>query len=139
MRLIRNKAVIDSITAYDFQCEYYVSLYGEYYTTHQQLDFRNLEKLVNARELLPLYISNTSNGIVSNIPDSMQIHINREGINELLNFLMQVKIYAIQEVDQFRRLMRSATNLMALIRKEYHIKGWLTVFLLPSNLHKLSY
>jgi hypothetical protein len=121
MRLIRNKAVFDSITSYDFQCEYYASLYGEYYTIHQQLDFRYLEKLVNAKELLPLYISNNTNGIVSNIPDSIEIHINRENINELLNFLMQVKVYAIQEVDQFRRLKQSATNLMALIRKEYHI------------------
>ncbi len=122
MRLIRNKAVIDSITSYDFQCEYYASLYGEYYTTHQQLDFRYLEKLVTAKELLPLYITNNTNGIVANIPDSLQIHVNLEGINEWINFLMQVKTYAMQEVDQFMRLKHSATNLMALIREEYHIK-----------------
>jgi hypothetical protein len=122
MRLIRNRKVADSIVAYDFQFDYYKALHGEYYIIHQQADFRQLEKLVNSSDLLPLYISNTSVGIVNNIPDTMSLRINTDGLNELLNFLMQLKVYARQEINQIKILKRKATNLITLIQKEYHIE-----------------
>jgi hypothetical protein len=122
MRLIRSKKVADSIAAYDFQFEYVVGLFSEYYIIHQQADFRQLEKLVNSSDLLPFYISNSAGGIVNNIPDTMNIRINTEGLNELLNFLMQVKVYARQEINQFSQLKRKATNLMMLIKQEYDLE-----------------
>ena len=122
MRLIRNKMVTDSIAAYDFQFEYFAALHGEYYIIHQQADFRQLEKLVNSSDLLPLYILNSSTGIVNNIPDTMNIRINTEGLNEVLNFLMQLKVYARQEISQIAQLKRKATNLMMLIKQEYHLR-----------------
>jgi hypothetical protein len=122
MRLIRNKMVADSIASYDFQFEYFIALHGEYYLIHQQADFRQLEKLVNSSDLLPLYISNISSGIVNNIPDAMNIRINTGGLNELLNFLMQVKVYARQQINQIDQLRSKAVNLMILIKKEYHLK-----------------
>ena len=122
MRLIRNKMVADSIASYDFQFEYFIALHGEYYLIHQQADFRHLEKLMNASQLLSLYISNSSSGIVNNIPDTLSIRINTEGLNELLNFLMQVKVYARQQINQISELKRKAASLMMLIKKEYHLK-----------------
>ncbi|HEX6171042.1 MAG TPA: hypothetical protein VFZ33_15240 [Chitinophagaceae bacterium] len=121
MRLIRNKMVADSIASYDFQFESFVALHGQYYLIHQQADFRHLEKLVNSSDLLGLYISNASAGVVGNIPDTMSIHINTEGLNELLNFLMQVKVYARQQISQIKQLERKATNLMTLIKQKYHL------------------
>jgi len=122
MRLIRNKMVTDSIASYDFQFEYFAALHGEYYIIHQQADFRQIEKLVNSSDLLPLYILNSSTGTVNNIPDTMNIRINTDGLNELLNFLMQLKVYARQEINQIDQLKRKATNLMMLIKQEYHLK-----------------
>ncbi len=122
MRLIRDKPVIDSITSYDFQCEDYVNLYGEYYNSHQQLAYRYMEKLVPASALLQLYIQNNSTAYVTNIPDSIMIEINRTQLNEQLNLLMQVKIFAWQEIGEFQKLKNSATNLMELIKKDYHLK-----------------
>ena len=122
MRLIRNEMVADSISSYDFQFEYFIALHGEYYLIHQQADFRQLEKLVNSSDLLPLYISNLSSGIVNNIPDTMNIRINTDGLNELLNFLMQVKVYARQQINQIDQLRSKAVNLMILIKKKYHLK-----------------
>ena len=122
MRLIRNKMVTDSIAAYDFQFEYFVALHGQYYIVHQQADFRYLEKLVNSSDLLSLYLANSSSGIVGNIPDTMNIRINTDGLNELLNLLMQVKVYARQQINQIDQLKTKATNLMMLIHQEYHLK-----------------
>jgi hypothetical protein len=122
MRLIRNEMVADSIASYDFQFENFIALHGEYYLIHQQSDFRQLEKLVNSSDLLPFYISNFSSGIVNNIPDTMNIRINTEALNELLNFLMQVKVYARQQIIQIDQLRSKAVNLMIRIKKEYHLK-----------------
>jgi hypothetical protein len=122
MRLIRNKMVADSIAAYDFQFDYYEALYGQYYLLHQQAENRYLEKLVNSSDLLSLYLANASSGIVNNIPDTMNIRINTDGLNELLNLLMQVKVYARQQINQIGQLKTKAANLMMLIHQEYHLK-----------------
>jgi hypothetical protein len=122
MRLIRNRMVADSIAAYDFQFDYFEALYGQYYLLHQQADNRYLEKLVNSSDLLSLYLSNASSGIVNNIPDTMNIRINTDGLNELLNLLMQVKVYARQQINNIGQLKTKATNLMMLIHREYHLK-----------------
>ena len=120
MRLIRNKEVADSISAYDFNCERY-DLYNEQYITNQQLDFRHLEKMVMAAELSPWYIQNTTLGVVANIPDSIIISVNLEGLNQYLNLLMQIKAFARQEILNFEQLRNNGENLIMLIRKEYHL------------------
>ena len=121
MRLIRNKQVADSISAYDLRCEQN-SLYFEIYNTIGQAGARQIEKLVNAADLLPYYISNPTGAIVYNIPDSINIRINVENLNEQLNFMMQEKAYARQDTDQFRDIHAKAERLMELIKKEYHLK-----------------
>ena len=121
MRLIRNKRVADSILAYDLRCEQN-SLYFEIYNTIGQGGARQIEKLVNATDLLPYYITNPTGAIVYNIPDSIDIRINTEGLNEQLNFMMQEKAYARQDTDQFRIIQATAERLIELIKKEYHLK-----------------
>ena len=120
MRLVRNKEVVDSISAYDFNCERY-DLYNEHYITNQQLDFRHLEKMVNASELSPWYVKNTSLGVVGNIPDSVIISVNLKELNEYLNLLNQIKAFARQEIVNFKRLRDNGMHLLMLIRKEYHL------------------
>ena len=121
MRLVRNKLVADAILAYDHLCEQN-SLYFELYTTIGQQGARQIEKLVNATDLLPYYISNPTGAIVHNIPDSISIRINVENLNEQLNFMMQEKAYARQDTDQFREIQARAERLMELIKKEYRLE-----------------
>jgi hypothetical protein len=111
MRLIRKKLVADSI-----------SLYNELYLISSQLGARQFEKLFTAADLLPLYIANQTGRIVSNIPDSLIVRINRSEINEQLNFMMQEKAYAQQEIGRYTLLEEKAERLMELIKKAYHLK-----------------
>jgi hypothetical protein len=121
MRLIRKRQVADSISAYDLYCESTLSLYNEYYIANGQLGARQFEKLFTAADLLPLYIVNKTGAIVSNIPDSLVIRINTAGINEQLNFMMQEKAYALQEISRYTRVKEKAEQLMEMIGKEYHL------------------
>jgi hypothetical protein len=121
MRLIRNKQIADSIAGYDFRCESYV-IYVNYYSTNQQIANRYIEKMANSADLLPFYISNSGFAIVANIPDSISIHINTDGLNEQLNFMMLEKAYARQEIIRYKELEARAVRLIELIRKEYHIE-----------------
>jgi hypothetical protein len=121
MRLIRNKQVADSISAYDLRCEQTV-LYYELYNTISQWGARQFEKLFYAADLLPFYIANTSGAIIANIPDTIVIRINTTELNEQLNFMMQEKAYARQETGLFKQLQQRAERLMEMIKKEYHLK-----------------
>ncbi|MEP7165448.1 MAG: hypothetical protein ABI741_12185 [Ferruginibacter sp.] len=120
MRLVRNKEVADSISSYDLRCED-ISVYYDFYIINAQIGTRQFEKLFNAADLLPLYISNTTAGIVNNIPDSLVIRINTSGLNEQLNFMMQEKAYSKQAMDRYEDLKHRAVRLMELIKKEYHL------------------
>ena len=121
MRLVRNKEVSDSISSYDQRCEV-TTLYNDFYTANSQVGNRQFEKLFNAIDLLPLYISNTSPGIIANIPDSFIIRINTTELNEQLNFMMLEKSYARQEIERYKELRGRAERLMELIKKEYRLE-----------------
>jgi hypothetical protein len=51
----------DSISSYDQRCEV-TTLYNDLYLVNSQVGNRQFEKLFNAADLLPLYISNTKPG-----------------------------------------------------------------------------
>ena len=121
MRLVRNKQVADSISSYDLRCEQ-STLYYDFYSVNSQIGNRQFEKLFTATDLLPLYISNTSPAIVSNIPDSLIIGINTTALNEQLNFMMLEKAYARQEIDRYTDIKERAIRLIELIRDKYHLK-----------------
>src|SRR4051812_39226322 len=59
MRLIRNKQVSDSLSAYDFSCDNY-EIYNQYYIINGQIANRFIEKLANVNDLLPFFIANSS-------------------------------------------------------------------------------
>jgi len=120
MRLVRNREVSDSISSYDQRCEV-TTLYNDFYTVNSQVGNRQFEKLFNATDLLPLYIANTSPGIVANIPDSLIIRINTTELNEQLNFMMLEKSYARQEIGRYEELRGRAERLINLIKKEYNL------------------
>jgi hypothetical protein len=119
MRLVRKKQVADSISRYDFYCESVISLYNEYYLANGQLGARQFEKLFVAADLLSLYIDNNTGRIVANIRDSITIRINTDELNEQLNFMMQEKAYAKQEIDRYNSVKERAVRLIELIKKEY--------------------
>jgi hypothetical protein len=122
MRMIGNKKVADSISAYDLRYESIISLYNELYLANVQLANRQCEKLFEAKDLLPLYIANTDPAIVANIPDSLSIGINTSELNQQLNFMMQEKAYAKQETDRYNDLKARAERLMELIKKQYNLE-----------------
>jgi hypothetical protein len=121
MRLIRNKVVADSILFYDLQCER-SDLYLNLSLSMSQTGARNFEHLFNAADLLSFYLANTTEGIVSNIPDSLTVRINTSELNEQLNFMMQAKAYTRQETALFKTLEEQAARLIELIKKEYHLE-----------------
>jgi len=90
MRLIRNKQIADSISAYDFNCDNY-DIFNQYYIINGQLANRYIETLENVMDLLPFFIANSKVGIRDNIPDSIVIRINTSGLNEQLGFMMLQK------------------------------------------------
>jgi hypothetical protein len=122
MRLIRKKSVADSISSYDQYCESIVSLYNELYLINSQHAARQFEITFAAADLMPFYISNTREAIVANIPDSLEIRIYTAGLNAQLNFMMQEKAYARQEINRYQDIRNRAIRLMELIKKEYHLK-----------------
>ena len=121
MRLVQKKAVADSIAAYDMQWTY-IDLYRDAYLMNGQLSNRYAEKLVNPNELLPLYIDNSSEAIVNNIPDSVIIKINTAELDTQLNFMMGQKVSIRQQFTLYMKLRQSAEQLIELIKKEYHLE-----------------
>ena len=121
MRLIRKKNVSDSIAAYDAEWEW-LEYYHENHIKTGQIGQDFAEKLVNANDLLAAYNENETEGIVSNISDSMTIRINTTYLNEHLNFLMRQKVFTRQDMNLHKHLEQRAEWLMALIKKEYHLK-----------------
>ncbi|HET6766742.1 MAG TPA: hypothetical protein VFH08_05070 [Chitinophagaceae bacterium] len=121
MRLIRKKQIADSISSYDFLCAS-TELYNELYVINSQVGNRQFEKLFSASDLLSLYLENSGEAIVANIPDMIVIRINTEALNEQLNFMMLEKAYARQEINRYKELERRAISLMQLIKKAYHLE-----------------
>ena len=118
MRLVRNKQIADSISSYDQRCEVTI-LYNDFYVVNSQIGNRQFEKLFNAGDLLPLYISNANPAIIANIPDSVVIRINTAELNDQLNFMMLEKAYARQEIERYYEIKERAIRLMELIKKKY--------------------
>ena len=121
MRLIKKNQVADSISSYDFLCES-TELYNQLYIINSQEGNRQFEKLFNSFDLLSLYIENSRDAIVANIPDTIIIEINTAELNEQLNFMMLEKAYARQEINRYKDLEGRAIRLINLIKKEYQME-----------------
>jgi hypothetical protein len=122
LRLVRKKNVADSIAALDLQWTR-MEFYREAYITMQNMGRSMLEKIFNANDLLQKYIDNsTGNSMPQAMTDSLKIRINIQYLNEYLNFLNHQKTNTLQDERNYKNLEQSAERLIALIKKEYHLK-----------------
>ena len=81
-----------------------------------------LDKIIIPHELISYFINNKDfHSSTGSFPDSTELKINRENVNELLNFLFRQKNYTGQDEENYRRISESAGRLMELIKKEYHL------------------
>lgn len=119
LRLIRKKNIADSIAAYDLQWQR-AEFWREGYITHQEKGKDLLHKIVNASDLLTKY-RQPSFTISRNDVDSLALRINREYLNEFLNFSDDQKIWTKQDKEAYQDIEKSAERLIALIKKEYKL------------------
>jgi len=121
MRLIRKKNVADSIAAYDLKW-IRAEFWKEAYVNQQEKQKTSISQLMEASDLLEAYRTNPDPLHMPKLNESKTIRINRPYLNQLLNELTLQKIITSQDVEAFRVLETSAENLIALIKKEYHLK-----------------
>ena len=121
LRLIRKKNIADSIAAYDLQWQR-AEFWREGYINLQEKGKDMVHKIVNATSLLSKY--RTQSGFISqrNIVDSLSVRINTEHLNEFFNFIADQKITTSQDKAGYQAIEQSAERLIALIKKEYHLK-----------------
>ncbi len=121
MRLVQKKNVADSIGNYDMLWNN-IELYRDGYAGIVDLSHHYAGKLVDPDDLLPLYLTNKSEAIVNNIPDSLTIRIDKTELKEQLNFMMGQKVSIYQQLRLYNNLRESAERLIFLIKKEYNLK-----------------
>jgi len=121
MRLIRKKNVADSIAAYDLQW-IRADFWKEAYVNQQEREKTLITQLMDANDLLEAYRTNPDPLHMPKLNDSKTIRINRPFLNQFLNELTLQKIITSQDIRAYRVLETSAENLIALIKKEYHLE-----------------
>ncbi|HZI53506.1 MAG TPA: hypothetical protein VFD56_07385 [Chitinophagaceae bacterium] len=121
MRLIRKKNVADSIAAYDLQW-IRAEFWKEAYVNQQEKQKTLISQVMEASDLIGAYRTNPDPLRMPKLSDSKTIRINRAFLNQFLNELTLQKIITTQDIRAYRTLQTSAENLIALIKKEYHLK-----------------
>ena len=121
MRLIRKKNVADSIAAYDLKWMR-AEFWEESYVSQQEKEKTLISQLMEASDLLKAYRTNPDPLHMPKLDDRKTIRINRPFLNQFLNQLTLQKIITSQDVKAYQVLETSAENLIALIKKEYHLK-----------------
>jgi hypothetical protein len=86
LRLIRKRFIADSIASYDLQWQR-AEFWKEGYISLQEKGKDMLHKLLPAKQLLFLYQRQKGSQTNFNLIDTMPFKINREYLNEFLNFL----------------------------------------------------
>ena len=122
MRLIRKKNVADSIAAYDLQWIRAQLFWNEVYISQQEKEKTLISQLMEASDLLKAYRTNPDPFIMPKLDGSKTIRINRPFLNQFLNQLTLQRITTTRDARAFHELETSAENLIALIKKEYHLK-----------------
>jgi hypothetical protein len=120
MRLIRKKNVADSIAAYDLKW-IRAEFWKEAYVNQQEKEKTLITQLMESGDLLEAYRTNPDPLHMPQLDDSKTIRINRPFLNQFLNELTLQKIITSQDIKAYRDLEASAENLIALIKKEYHL------------------
>ena len=125
LRLIKNKEVTDSIAAYDLLWER-DNFWKQGYISLQQINYSLMEKIFDPYDLLLIYKTTAVGSGVSSAPLLRQlasVKINTASLRELLNFLARQKSFTIQDYQFYKSMNESATRLIALIKKEYHLEN----------------
>lgn len=118
MRLVHKKSIADSIATYEAACQG-LEFYSDYYINNSLIGNEFSEELVNSADLLEYYLANETEAIVSNIPDTVKININRTRLSQQLNFMMRQKTFARQEINKLIALQQQIVRLRSLLKAEY--------------------
>ncbi len=94
----------------------------EAYTDNQRRGSEMVEKIFDATQLLPIYKRDKSGSTTNLFNDAPSIKLNTVYLNEYLNFLFRQKFSTIQDERNYKTAEQSAEKLIALIKKEYHLK-----------------
>lgn len=122
MRLIQIKMVADSIAAYDLQWQR-AEYWSEGYVRHQETGRQYLINIISAQKLLPVFRRHHEyTSLTPAETDSLSININREKLNDYLNFLFIQKVSTGQDKQGYQALEKSAERLIVLIKKEYNLE-----------------
>ena len=120
LRLIRKKNIRDSIAAYDLAWQR-AEFWREGYINLQERGKELNQKTITAQDLLKRY--RTERDIYNQKQiDSLRFTIKGEHLNEYLNFISDQKITTGQDKRGYQAIEQSAESLIALIKKEYHLK-----------------
>ena len=121
MRLIRKKNVVDSISSYDLQW-LRADFWREAYVNQQEKEKTLITQLMVASDRLEAYRTNPDPLHMPILNDSKTIRINQPFLNQFLNELTLQKIITSQDIKAYHIIEKSAENLIALIKKEYHLE-----------------
>lgn len=120
--IIRNKAISDSIAAFNYSWER-SNYYYNTYLLYQDRLHTSLEKMVSSKNLLSYYVKHTAYSNYENFPDTLTVKINPEQLNEYLNFLSRQKWTTQQDDSSHVRIKLKTIKLIEMIKTAYHLKS----------------
>jgi len=121
LRLIRKSVVRDSIADYDQQWQR-ADFWIERYKELQEKGKDCLHGIIDANSAMAEYIKQKGSPTSPFYPDSSVATIRNGSLNRYLNFLYDQKITTAQDKRAYEGIEQSAGSLIALIKKEYHLK-----------------
>ena len=119
LRLIRNQAVSDSIMNYDRQMRFQLSDIGD--EQNLRLEYRkSIRNIFDGRVFMKMLENETR--IERPINDQPLVSTAPSSINDLIVDIQYVKKANQIQIVRHKELIKMATNIIELIRKEYHLK-----------------
>ena len=119
LRLINNRQIVDSIEAYDQQVRR-MSKRDDFESEAFVYNSRLAQKLFDARSVIKTFGPSDN---VNTIPDSsLSIKLNLAYLDEYLNNLMNYEFLIKNNLGVFETNKKTASNLIRLIKKEYHLE-----------------
>ena len=119
LRLIRNQAVSDSIMNYDRQMRFQLSDIGD--EQNLRLEYRkSIRNIFDGRVFMKMLQNETS--IERPINDPPLASTDPSSINHLIVDIQYVKKANQIQIVRHKELIKMATNIIELIRKEYNLK-----------------
>jgi hypothetical protein len=121
LRLIRNRAVADSIAFYDWRWTR-LEYYRETYISNQKEFYHLEEQIIEANDLISFWVNNDSLTNENNVPETGTVRIRRENLNAYLNLLARQYVFTKLDRDNYTKTANQSRSLIKLIKKEYDLK-----------------